>query len=104
MAINGGNPAPPDGEGTVRTPSKRSTWKNKQQAGLQREISCMTKAQTLEYLGVARRHFKDTFEVDGDKAFINHVSASVEMAQAYADGTGDAPDADDLHFHMEDGS
>ena len=63
----------------------------------------MTKAQTLEYLGVVRRHFKDTFEVDGDKAFINHVSASVEMAQAYADGTGDAPDADDLHFHMEEG-
>jgi len=63
----------------------------------------MTRAQVLEYHDVVRRHFRETFQVENDKGFINHQSVSEETVQAYADQTGDGPNDDDLHFHMEKG-
>jgi hypothetical protein len=97
-----GNHVPPNGDNTA-TPPKRSIRKKKHQRALDREMSRMTKAHRLEYQDVMRRLFRETFGIKTDKQFTSHESASEESVQAYADGIGDGPDADDLHFHMEHG-
>jgi hypothetical protein len=98
--VKEGKHLPPNSEDT---PPKRSTRKNKRQIALDREISRMTKANRLEYQDVMRRLFREVFGVKADKHFISHESASEEEVKAYAEGMGDGPDANDLHFHMEHG-
>jgi hypothetical protein len=58
------------------------------------------KKGTHNYQALARKLFKDVFDIEQDEDFLNHKSASPEQVQAFVDDSSGGPDSDDLHFDM----